>query len=152
VELGLADPKLAAADTTAQEAAIPHPTEVGLLSSFLQSVGLETERPGSWRHSNGGCIHTAMPLDVFWLVALLSAEKWDARGTSEFVAFSTLLASGPNSPPSTGPSWKTEGCRGSPLGQGDTSTIGANPSEGPVKDARCQFAHCPAAFRSMQIV
>ena len=46
VELGLADPKLAVADTTAQEAAIPHPTEVGLLSSFLQSVGLAARTAG----------------------------------------------------------------------------------------------------------
>jgi len=38
VELGLADPSLAVADTTAQEAAIAHPTEVGLLASFLRSV------------------------------------------------------------------------------------------------------------------
>lgn len=38
VDLGLADPRLAVADTTAQEAAISHPTEVGLLASFLASV------------------------------------------------------------------------------------------------------------------
>ena len=46
VELGLADPQLAVADTTAQEAAISHPTEVGLLSSFLQSVGLAARTAG----------------------------------------------------------------------------------------------------------
>ena len=46
VKLGLADPKLAVADTTAQEAAIAHPTEVGLLASFLQSVGLAARTAG----------------------------------------------------------------------------------------------------------
>jgi len=46
VELGLANPKLAVADTTAQEAAIPHPTEVGLLAGFLQSVGLAARTAG----------------------------------------------------------------------------------------------------------
>jgi len=38
VSLGLADPKVAVADTTAQEAAIPHPNEMGLLASFVRSV------------------------------------------------------------------------------------------------------------------
>lgn len=46
VELGLADPRLAVADTTAQEAAIPHPTELGLLASFLQSVALGARTAG----------------------------------------------------------------------------------------------------------
>jgi len=46
VELGLADPRLAVADTTAQEAAIPHPTEVGLLSGFLRSVGAAAKTAG----------------------------------------------------------------------------------------------------------
>lgn len=46
VELGLADPQLAVADTTAQEAAIPHPTEVGLLGSFLRSVGSAAKTAG----------------------------------------------------------------------------------------------------------
>jgi Transposase domain (DUF772) len=46
VALGLADTKLAVADTTAQEAAIPHPTEAGLLASFLQSVGLAARTAG----------------------------------------------------------------------------------------------------------
>lgn len=38
VKLGLADAKVAVADLTAQEAAIPHPNEMGLLSGFLRSV------------------------------------------------------------------------------------------------------------------
>src|SRR5450432_3822044 len=38
VALGLADPKVAVADMTAQEAAIPHPNEMGLLAGFLRSV------------------------------------------------------------------------------------------------------------------
>ena len=46
VELGLANPNLAVADTTAQEAAIPHPTEMGLLASFLQSVVLAARTAG----------------------------------------------------------------------------------------------------------
>lgn len=38
VALGLADPKVAVADMTAQEAAIPHPNEMGLLGGFVRSV------------------------------------------------------------------------------------------------------------------
>ncbi len=34
----LADPKVLVADTTAQEAAIPHPNEIGLMASFLRSA------------------------------------------------------------------------------------------------------------------
>jgi hypothetical protein len=47
VELGLADPTLAVADTTAQEAAIPYPNEMGLMSQFLGSVGRVSKRAGS---------------------------------------------------------------------------------------------------------
>ena len=47
VELGLADPTLAVADTTAQEAAIPYPNEMGLMSQFLGSVGRASKRAGS---------------------------------------------------------------------------------------------------------
>ena len=36
VEKKLADPKTLVADTTAQEAAIPHPNEMGLMAGFLQ--------------------------------------------------------------------------------------------------------------------
>lgn len=46
VSLGLADPKLAVADTTAQEAAIPHPTEIGLLASLLASMSLAARTAG----------------------------------------------------------------------------------------------------------
>lgn len=38
VEEKLADPSVAVADTTAQEAAIPYPNEMGLMSAFLTSV------------------------------------------------------------------------------------------------------------------
>lgn len=38
VKLGLADAKVAVADLTAQEAAIPHPNEMGLLGGFLRAV------------------------------------------------------------------------------------------------------------------
>ncbi len=34
----LADPRLVVADTTAQEAAIPHPNEMGLMASFVRAV------------------------------------------------------------------------------------------------------------------
>jgi hypothetical protein len=35
------------ADTTAQEAAIPHPNEMGLMATFLSAVGAASERAGS---------------------------------------------------------------------------------------------------------
>ena len=38
VKLGLADTKVVVADLTAQEAAIPHPNEMGLLGGFLRSL------------------------------------------------------------------------------------------------------------------
>jgi hypothetical protein len=38
VKLGLADAKVAVADMTAQEATIPHPNEMGLMSAFLRSI------------------------------------------------------------------------------------------------------------------
>src|SRR5262245_42152032 len=38
VALGLADPKVVVADMTAQEAAIPHPNEMGLLGGFIRSI------------------------------------------------------------------------------------------------------------------
>jgi len=38
VEEKLADPKVLVADTTAQEAAIPHPNEIGLMAGFLTTV------------------------------------------------------------------------------------------------------------------
>jgi len=46
VELGLADPTVAVADTTAQEAAIPYPNEMGLLSSFLSRVASAASAAG----------------------------------------------------------------------------------------------------------
>src|SRR6266852_2874459 len=42
----LADPKVVAADTTAQEAAIPWPNEMGLLASFFSSVAAASKRGG----------------------------------------------------------------------------------------------------------
>ena len=48
VKKGLADPKILVADTTAQEAAIPHPNEIGLMASFLRSaVGSMTKAGGA---------------------------------------------------------------------------------------------------------
>jgi hypothetical protein len=42
----LADPKVVAADTTAQEAAIPWPNEMGLMASFFSSVTAASKRGG----------------------------------------------------------------------------------------------------------
>jgi hypothetical protein len=44
VALGLADPKVAVADMTAQEAAIPHPNEMGLLGGFVKSIAAAAKR------------------------------------------------------------------------------------------------------------
>jgi len=46
VEEHLADPKVVVADTTAQEAAIPHPNEMGLMAAFLTAVGAASKRGG----------------------------------------------------------------------------------------------------------
>lgn len=46
VEENLADPKLMVADTTAQEAALPYPNEIGLLSSFLTTVVAASKKAG----------------------------------------------------------------------------------------------------------
>lgn len=45
-ELSLADPKVAAADLTAQEAAIPYPNEMGLMSRFIGSLGKACKKAG----------------------------------------------------------------------------------------------------------
>ncbi len=42
----LASPTVAVADTTAQEAAIGHPNEMGLMASFVASVALASRRAG----------------------------------------------------------------------------------------------------------
>jgi molybdopterin converting factor small subunit len=46
VELGLCDPRVAVADTTCQEAAIPHPNEMGLMGGFLRSMTKAAGRVG----------------------------------------------------------------------------------------------------------
>jgi hypothetical protein len=46
VKQRLADPKRLAADTTAQEAAIPYPNEMGLMASFLSSVASAARKVG----------------------------------------------------------------------------------------------------------
>ena len=46
VEKKLADPKTLVADTTAQEAAIPHPNEMGLMGGFLSSVAAACGKVG----------------------------------------------------------------------------------------------------------
>lgn len=57
VELGLADPSLAVADMTAQEAAIPHPNEMGLLGGFLRSIAGAAKRAGRGMKSFLGRVH-----------------------------------------------------------------------------------------------
>lgn len=46
VELGMADPAVVVADTTAQEAGIPHPNEMGLLQSFVSSLQTAGQKAG----------------------------------------------------------------------------------------------------------
>jgi hypothetical protein len=46
VEEKLADPKVVVADTTAQEAAIPHPNEMGLMASFVTAVVAASKKVG----------------------------------------------------------------------------------------------------------
>jgi Transposase domain (DUF772) len=46
VKLGLADAKVAVADMTAQEAAIPHPNEMGLMGGFLRSIEKAARKAG----------------------------------------------------------------------------------------------------------
>jgi len=46
VEEKLGDPKLLVADTTAQEAAVPYPNEMGLMGSFLRSVVAASRKAG----------------------------------------------------------------------------------------------------------
>jgi len=46
VEEELADPMVLVADTTAQEAAIPYPNEMGLMAGFIASVGSACKRAG----------------------------------------------------------------------------------------------------------
>ena len=47
VEEELADPKVLVADTTAQEAAIPHPNEMGLMAAFMTTVAAASAKAGS---------------------------------------------------------------------------------------------------------
>lgn len=46
VEEKLADPRTVVADTTAQEAAVPHPNEMGLMAGFLTSVAVASHKLG----------------------------------------------------------------------------------------------------------
>ena len=47
VSEGLADPRVLVADTTAQEAAIPYPNEVGLMATFLAAICAASKRAGT---------------------------------------------------------------------------------------------------------
>ena len=57
VALGLADPKVAVADMTAQEAAIPHPNEMGLLGGFVKSIAAAAKKAGQGFQSFLGKVH-----------------------------------------------------------------------------------------------
>ena len=57
VALGLADPKVAVADMTAQEVAIPHPNEMGLLGGFVKSIAAAAKRMGQGFQSFLGKVH-----------------------------------------------------------------------------------------------
>ena len=57
VEKRLADPAVVAADTTAQEAAIPHPGEIGLMAGFLKSVHAASTTMG---HALKGFVHATV--------------------------------------------------------------------------------------------
>lgn len=46
VEEKLADPQVVVADTTAQEAAIPHPNEIGLMATFVTAVVAASKKVG----------------------------------------------------------------------------------------------------------
>jgi len=46
VQMKLADPHILVGDTTAQEAAIPHPNEMGLMAGFLRSVTAAAQKVG----------------------------------------------------------------------------------------------------------
>jgi molybdopterin converting factor small subunit len=46
VQMKLADPRILVGDTTAQEAAIPHPNEMGLMAGFLRSVTAAAQKVG----------------------------------------------------------------------------------------------------------
>jgi hypothetical protein len=92
VELKLADPKLAVADTTAQEAEIPHPTEMGLMSKFLGSVGRTSQRAGTALKRFGQKIKaklgaTKKRIREHWLFAkTASARKRHTRAVADAVA------------------------------------------------------------------
>ena len=47
VEEKLADPKVAVADTTAQEAAIPYPNEMRLMASFVSAIAVASKNVGA---------------------------------------------------------------------------------------------------------
>jgi hypothetical protein len=57
VALGLADSRVAVADMTAQEAAIPHPNEMGLLGGFVNSIAAAAKRAGQGFQSFLGKVH-----------------------------------------------------------------------------------------------
>jgi hypothetical protein len=47
VDEGLADPKVVVADTTAQEASVPYPNEMGLMATFMTAVSAASTKVGT---------------------------------------------------------------------------------------------------------
>ena len=58
VEEKLADPSVVVGDTTAQEAAIPYPNEMGLMAAFMSSVGAASQRGGAALKRFAAKVHT----------------------------------------------------------------------------------------------
>jgi hypothetical protein len=63
VEEKLADPTVAAADTTAQEAAVPYPNEMRLMATFVSAIAAASKNVGSalqgFVKRAGGLFHAA---------------------------------------------------------------------------------------------
>ena len=58
VDEKLADPSVVVGDTTAQEAAIPYPNEMGLMAAFMSSVGAASQRGGAALKRFAAKVHT----------------------------------------------------------------------------------------------
>ena len=58
VDEKLADPSVVVGDTTAQEAAIPYPNEMGLMAAFMKSVETASKRGGAALRKFAAKVHT----------------------------------------------------------------------------------------------
>ena len=81
VEKKLADPRTLVADTTAQEAAIPYPNEMGLMAGFLRSVTSAAHRVGGtlkqFVHTTGSLFDAARQKAHDYRLFAKSKEKKD---------------------------------------------------------------------------